>query len=1075
MKQKLFSFVLLCLGLFQLTYGQERRISGKVTEADGKGLPGVSIVVSGTSNGTQSDGQGNYSIAVPADARTLTFSYIGFKSITEPINGRNTIDVVLSADASELSEVVVTGYGTQKRQEFTGSAASVRGDVIKSMPIQSFGQGLTGQATGVNVVQPNGLLNNPPVIRVRGLSSLSLSSFPLVVVDGIPITSDNVTQFEGANLNATVNNPLGDINPADIESMDILKDAASAAIYGSRAAAGVLVITTKKGREGKTSVTYDGWVGNTKAVRLQDVLNAEQYVAHKNAALANALAINPNAVPPAQRDAEGRGFFLQYNDDGSVVDTRWYDEIFRSAWQQNHNLTISGGTQKTKYYFSAGLADQDGFLKANNFKRKSGRMNIDHQATNWLNLRANVNYTNTQNNAPNSGSNDGGAYTTSGLGRIAIAQVPNVRPFNPDGSYNIEGNAIGRGANLIPAQFPNPYPLIDLDRNSSETNRLLANLGATIKLAEGLNLRTTYSWDLRNIENQRFWNPIQGDGVGSTGHAFNNKIRSENWNWVNTLTYDKTFNGVHNLSLLVGSDAQKRSDRAWGGQRSNLADPFYDQYQGIFLVNTAGGNWVNEVAYEAYLGSVSYNYDNKYYISGNFRRDGNSALSPDNRWGSFGGASVGYTISNEEFFKNSSLSNTISNFRLKGSWGRVGNGNLNNLYGSYNLYQTGIYGGVSRNYYIQAGNNDLKWETSTQLNIGLDLGFFNNRLNLEANYYNKDIDNMILAVPQAPSKGIPAPVTADENTILLNVGSMYNRGFEFNINATPIDKGDFTWTTSLNFSTLKNRVTSLVDENTPLLAYTSSLELTSITRVGYAAASIYGVKSAGVNPENGRRIFETRDGVRVQYLHGGEQFVDANGNTFRTSYTYLDGTPATGVNIANEQQILGNTIPTWFGGFNNNFRYKAFDLGLIFTFSGGNYIYNGSRAGLLDQRVWNNSTEVLDAWTPENTGSKIPRAVYGDNVSNGSSFLISDNVEKGDFLRLQNISLGYSLPKHLFGNSGIQSLRVYGSAQNLFIITGYRGVDPEISSNGNQNLSSGIERNSIPQARTFTMGLTVGF
>ncbi|QNL50841.1 TonB-dependent receptor [Olivibacter sp. SDN3] len=1075
MKQKLLSFFLVCTMLLGVVYAQERRISGKVTEENGSGLPGVSVVVTGTTSGTQTDNEGNYSISVPADARTLTFSYIGYRSITEEIGGESTVNVTLSLDASELSEVIVTGYGTQRRQEFTGSASSVRGDVIKSMPIQSFGQGLTGQATGVNVVQPNGLLNNPPVIRVRGLSSLSLSSFPLVVVDGIPITTDNVTQRDGANLNSATNNPLGDINPADIESMDILKDAASAAIYGSRAAAGVLVITTKKGKQGRTNVTYDGWIGNTQAIRLQDVLNAEQYVAHKNTALANALAINPNAVPANQRDEEGRAFFLDYYDDGSLVDTRWYDEVYRSAWQQNHNLTVSGGTEKTKYYFSAGLTDQNGFLKANTFKRKSARMNIDHQATDWLNLMANVNYTNAQNNAPNSGSIDGGAYASSGLGRIAMSQMPNVRPFNSDGSYAMESNAIHRGANLVPAQWSNPYPLIDLDRNSSETSRLLANLGATLKLAEGLNFRTTFSWDLRNIENKRFWNPLQGDGWSSTGQAFNNNIRSENWNWVNTLTYDKTFADVHNLSLLIGSDAQKRRDDAWGANRAQLADPFYDQFQGVFLQNTPGGNFIDEIAYEAYLGSVSYNYDNKYYISANYRRDGNSALSPNNRWGNFGGASVGYTISNEEFFKNSNLANTMSNLRLKASWGRVGNGNLNNFYGAYNLYQSGIYGGVSRNYYIQAGNEDLKWETSTQMNIGLDVGFFNNRLNLEANWYNKDIDNMILGVPQSPSKGIPNPVTENENTILMNVGSMYNRGFEFNINATPIDRGDFTWTTSLNFSTLKNEVTSLVDESTPLLAYTSGLELTSITSVGYSAASIFGVKTVGVNPENGRRIFETVDGRQVQYLHGGEEFVDANGNTFRASYTNLDGTPASGVNIATEQQILGNTIPTWFGGFNNNFRYKAFDLGLIFTFSGGNYIYNGTRAGLLDQRVWNNSTEVLNAWTPENTGSSIPRAVYGDNVSNGSSFLISEHVEKGDFLRLQNISLGYTLPTRLFGNSGIQSVRVYGSAQNLFLITGYSGVDPEISSNGNQNLSSGIERNSVPQARTFTMGLTVGF
>ena len=486
-----------------------------------------------------------------------------------------------------------------------------------------------------------------------------------------------------------------------------------------------------------------------------------------------------------------------------------------------------------------------------------------------------------------------------------------------------------------------------------------------------------------------------------------------------------------------------------------MADFFFTDFQGNFGTNLAAGNSISQVAYEAYLGSVSYNYAGKYFLSANYRRDGNSALSADNRWGNFGGVSAGWTISEEGFFKGSSLSNVMTSLRLKASWGRVGNGNLSSAYGSYSTFSSSLYGAAPTLAFNQAGNKDLKWETSEQTNIGLDVSFMNDRITLEANYYNKNIDNLILDVPQAPSKGIPG------NTILSNVGSMYNKGVELGITAVPINKGSFSWTTNLNFSTNKNMVTSLVDDNTPILTNTSGLEATNITKVGYSAAQVYGVKTAGVNPVNGRRIFVKTDGTQVQYQHLGGV----------NAWTLLNGTATT--SPSNQQQILGNTLPTWYGGFNNNFKYGNFDLALNFTFSGGNYIYNGSRAGLLDQRVWNNSVEVLNAWKTEGQITNIPRAVYSDNISNGSSFLISENLEKGDFLRLQTATLGYRFPTSIFGKTGITGLRLYAQVNNAFLLTKYSGVDPEISTNGDSNLASGIERNSIPQARAFTFGLNL--
>lgn len=1031
---------------------QVRQVSGKVTGSeDGGALPGVSVSIKGTSRGVTTDNAGNYKLSVN-DGASLVFSFVGYSTQTVSVGNRSVIDVVLSADNQQLNEVVVVGYGVQKRQEFTGSASTIKSAVIAERPVQSFSQGLTGQAAGVNITQPNGLLNNPPVIRVRGLSSLSLSSFPLVVIDGIPISTDNVSA------NSTTNNPLADINPSDIESIDVLKDAASAAIYGSRAGAGVLLITTKRGKAGKAKVNFESWAGVSQAVRLPDVLNAQQYMDHKNMAIQNALALNPNAVAASQRNAQNQSFLPNYNPDGSLIDTDWYDIVYRKGVSQNHNMTVSGGTDKTNYFFSAGYSNQNGFLQNNSFDRRSARFNMDHQATSWLKLTGNINFSNTFNKAPMSGSNAGGAFNTSGLGRIAVAQVPNLPAYLPDGSYNLENNTVGRLNNLLPAQFPNPAVVRDLDKITSENTRVIANLGAEIKLAKGLIAKTSYSWDRRNTENIRFYNPFNGDGWATKGDAYNNTARSDNWNWINTLSYNLTLAEKHNFSFVAGSDVQKTRVLNWGAQRQGLADFFFTDFQGNYGTNLAAGNGIYQVAYEAYFGTMSYNYKGKYYLSGNFRRDGNSALSVDNRWGNFGGVSGGWTLSEEEFFKKSSLANTISSARIKASWGKVGNGNVPNAYGSYSTFASGLYGAVPTLAFDQAGNKDLKWETSTQTNVGLDLSFLNDRITVEANYYYKDIDNLILNVPQAPSKGIPG------NSILANVGSMYNKGVELAVTATPINRGGFSWTTNLNFATNENMVTSLVDENTPILTATSGLEVTSITKVGYSAAQIYGVKTAGVNPANGRRIFLTRDGTQVQYLHQG----GVNAWTF-----VADGKPT--VSPSSQQQILGNTLPTWYGGFNNTFKYKGFDLVLNFTYSGGNYIYNGSKAGLRDQRVWNNSVDVLNSWKKEGDITEIPRAIYGDNVSNGSSFLIDANIEKGDFLRLQTATLGYKLPSNVFGKSGISGARIYVQSNNLFLLTKYTGVDPEISSNGDSNLASGIERNSIPQGRTFTVGFNLNF
>jgi len=1049
---KILLFLLAMLPLSQVI-AQNSRVSGKITDSDGSPLPGVTVLVKGTSLGTASDTEGNYNLEA-SSAGTLVFSFIGYVSKEVLVGNKTTINVTMTTDAKQLSEVVVVGYGTQTKAEFTGSAASVSGEKLKDMPVQSFDQGLAGRATGVSIAQPNGVLNNAPVIRIRGVNSISLSSYPLIVVDGIPINSGEVS----ASSNVP-NNPLGDINPADIESIDVLKDAASTSIYGSRAAAGVLLITTKRGKAGKPKVTYEGWAGATKATRLPDMLNAEQFMMIKNEAVLNAKILGGNANNP---NVASELFFPTYNADGTMVNTNWYAHVYQTGVSQNHSLSISGGSESTTYYFSANVSDQEGILQKNEFKRRAARFNIDHKMTSWLRFTGSLNYNNSLNASPNSGSLEGNAFGLVGAARLAWLTAPNVYAINPDGTYNMSTtNTMGMGNNQVVSNFYNPIPLIELNRFTSENDRIIGNFGATLQLMKGLDFRTNYAIDRLKTENISFQSPVHGGGFASNGIAANVNALRNNWNWTNTLSYQKSFLADHNISLLLGYDVQKFNNSAWGASRSQGTDPFFDEYQGNWGAITSTGSSLSERAYVSTFSRVNYDFAKKYFLTLNFRRDGNSALGGDKKYGNFGGVSGGWALSEESFYKNSPVSDVASSLKLRASWGRVGNGNLPSAYGSLVLYNASLYGSAATWNFNQAGNSDLGWETSDQTNIGADFGFLNDRIRVDATYFYNDVNGLILSAPQAPSKGIPS------NSILMNVGSMYNQGFELGINANVLNRGKLSWNTTLNYTSIKNKVTELAAGNSDIIGTTSTAaEATNITRVGYSVGSLYGAKTNGVNPATGQRVFINKNGERVQYSH-----VVASGGS---RWTYLDGSPAPAI-TASDYYLLGNALPTWYGGFENTFRYGSLDLAFNFTYSGGNYVMNGTKATLRDQRFWNNSTEVLERWTTEGQVTDVPRVVYGDLLSNGSSWPISENMEKGDFLRLQTASIGYRVPVTRFGKTGISSLRVYGQVFNAFLITKYTGTDPEISVNGNTNTTPGVEKNSLPQGRTFTLGINLGF
>jgi TonB-linked SusC/RagA family outer membrane protein len=1028
-----------------------------VDERTKEPIIGAIVLIKSTTTGASTDVKGEFEIKASKKLPlTLSVSLVGYR--TQEIDVYDTeepVYVTLSEDLNRLNEVVVVGYGTQSKKVFSGAAARVNGDVIKELPVQSFDQALSGRAAGVSISQPNGLLNNPPVIRIRGVNSISLSSYPLVVIDGVPVSTGNISTTTDVP-----NNPLADINPSDIESIDVLKDAASTSIYGSRAAAGVLLITTKRGKSGKAKANYEGWVGVTNATRLPKLLNAQQYMDIKNEAVLNSKILSGNAN---NDNVSSQLFFPSYNADGSLVDTKWYDYIYRTAVSHNHALTLSGGTEKTTYYFSANYSNQEGFLVNNDFQRKGIRFNVDHEVTKWLKIKGNGSYNTSHNQAYSSGSLQGSSQFLIGAARMAISLPANISPYNEDGSYNLSSTGqIGMGNNKASSTLYNPLALFEYSRSTSDNDRFLGGLSANVKLSKHLEFNTSYAIDRLKTETISFLSSKLGSsGYSNGGSVTNVSALRNNETFTNTLNYDQVFNNRHHVSALLGTDLQKNKVNIWGVSASKASDEFFENYQGGWSNYTASNNSLGERSFFSYFSRLSYDLDAKYLFTVNLRRDGNSALAVGHKYGNFGGVSAGWVLSQEKFFKKSALGKVFDELKLNASWGRVGNGNLTNNYGSYDLFSSSLYGTASTWAISQSGNPELSWETSDQTNIGINAELLKKRLSVELAYFNNNVNGLILDTPQSPSKGIPG------NSILTNIGSMYNRGIELTLNASLIQKKEFSWDVSFNFTGIKNKVTQLAGDNADIIGYThTSANANNVTRVGYSVGSLYGAKTAGVNPENGRRIFVNAKGEKVQYSS-----VVAPGES---NWTYLDGTTAPAIGVS-DYYLIGSALPKWYGGLVSNLKYKNWDLTLNFTYAGGNYVMNGTKATLREQTFYNNYTGILDRWTTPGQVTDIPRLVYNDIISNGTSFPISANAEKADFLRLQNVLLAYRIPANLLSRLNLSSARIYAQVSNAFLLTKYSGTDPESSVNGNSNTTPGIERNSLGQGRTFTLGINLGF
>lgn len=1044
------SIIIFCLMAWTSNGQEEIQIKGKVMDAlNHFGIESANVQLYGSNRATATNVLGEFSLLIPNTFPcTLSVSYIGFATQEIELQGDAPLMVFLEEIQKELDEVVIeSGYSVQKKREFSGSVSNIDRKQLMCRPALSFDQLLGAQTPGIDLIQPTSVLNNTPIIRIRGINTITSGLFPLVVVDGVSVFVGSIGGLIG-------NNPLSDINPSDIQSIDILKDASAAAIYGSRAANGVMVIRTRQGKKGRVKVNYDTWLSRSTPYNLPKLLNAEDYTMIKNEAM-----VNSGREP---------GYHLMYNPDGSVVNTNWYDVAYRPGYSHNQNISISGANNSTNYFFSTGYTYQNSFIRYNSYERYSTRFNLDNQTTSWLKLGGNAAYSQGLNTGPNTGAITSNTLSSSSynseyitnepLGRMTYVLPPNVPVYNADGSYAYQNRtSVGYGANN-PATIGtiNAYNLAmvqKLDVTTSQNNTLIGSVFAEAKITPKLTFKTSLGINLLQNEYQSFLNPLHGGGASANGVATNSTTRYDRSDWINTLQYQTNVRSDHSLSVLLGYEQIKTEINGWGAQRSNITDLNYTNYQGGYINISPYGNIAEENALISYFSNINYAFNKTYLLSINARRDGLSALAEGNKFGNFGGLSLGWVISNETFYSNSIFSTITDHLKFRASYGIVGNSEIGN-YPAIGAYTSNTYGGSPTLNYAQSANPDLKWETSTKLNLGFDGTLLKERLGVSFDFFRNEIKDLILKAPQALSAGIPG------NYININVGSMYNTGIELALYGNLINKSDFKWDFNFSFSTLKNKVTSLISD-----VYVPSIfGVQNMTREGYSIGSIFAVPTKGVNPDNGLMVFINNAGEEVQYNHIGTP-----------RWTYLDGTPAPAIDNYRDGKIQGPSLPTFYGGITNTFSYKNFDLSIHLSYVGGNKLYNGTRATNSDQRYFNNGEFIKERWTKPGQITEIQKLYYGDNVSAGFSFAATSKVENGDYLKLKSITLGYNLPVNQGLLKGkVSSVRFYVQGINLYTLTEYRGSDPEVSINGN-SIHSGKDQNVSPNAQTLSIGMNIGF
>ncbi len=1035
----------------------EVEITGKVTDETGENLPGVNVIVKGTSLGSVTDVQGNYKLEAPDENSILVFSSVGYLEEEITIRNQTVIDLTMVLDITALEEVVVVGYGDQAKALLTNAVSTVTADQLADRAVVSFAEALAGQVAGVQIQQTSGAPGSGPVIKIRGVGSISGGGLPLYVVDGIPI--DNVistASVMGGNSRQQPQNPMASINPNDIESISILKDASSTAIYGSRGSNGVIIITTKKGVAGKAKISFNISQGMQTVAHKIDMMNTAEWVNMEtdrlNWSWVNYGGPNPIRNLDDPNSVRTPGFMIpdEFSNPSSLLDTDWQDEMFRVAPMTTVSLSASGGSEKARYYISGDYVNQEGVIINSGFQKFSLRANLDADLSSRVRVGLYITPTFSISRMTRAGGESGNV-------RDALKTSPVFGAYKADGTYDFQGPLYNYDG--VPGDidfFDNPIATtIESDLDFKQF-RVLVSAFLVVDITDDLIFKTTISSDI-NYFSQDSFTPSTVGRPGTiivSGYA----TGSSNISWVNenTLTYTKTFNDNHNVSVLGGFTAQ----------RSQF------EYHDIFStgfpndqVRTLNAGVVNSAtqrksawALASFLARATYDYKRKYMVNATIRQDGSSRFGNDTKWGTFPSIAVGWRVSEEAFLSNSSL---ISHMKIRASYGSTGSMDIPD-FGSF-----GLIG--ANNYILGTGNGSivnglaqntisnplLSWEETKELDIGFELGLFNDRVYLNADYYNSLTTGLLL--------NVPIPLTNGFNTALQNIGSVRNKGLELLIETRNF-VGDFSWNTSFNISFNENVVESLGITDTPIVVAPRNFfnELAYTTRVGEPVGSFYGYIAEGVYMT---QADADADETKFNDLVGAGdmKFRDVNGP---------DGNGPDGVLDFYDQGVIGNNLPDFIYGFTSNMTFKGFDFSFTLQGVEGMTVLNGNKRGAYrwisgqGRDYWKSEAEPGDGWTPK------PGGVI-QNYNTVSTWWLED----ASFLRIKNMTLGYTLPKSLFKGK-IDRFRIYANAQNLYTFTKYALFNPEVNSgegDSYRQLTPGLDFGTYPIARTITLGLNVQF
>lgn len=1067
MKGKLFSCLILMFLSISMV-AQKVPVSGTVSDQTGPVI-GASVIEKGTTNGTMTDNDGHFTLTVSKGA-VIEISSIGYKTQEITVGAQTNFTVTLSEDNEFLDEVVVVGYGSMKKSDLAGASVSMKESDLKGSIISSLDQSLQGRAAGVTAVTTSGAPGSSSSIRVRGQATINANAEPLYVIDGVIVQGGGNTGADFGLGDALGNgkvstiSPLSTINPADIVSMEILKDASATAIYGAQGANGVVLITTKHGKSGEAKFSYDGMVAMSRqAVRL-NMMNLREYAQYYNEMVeeGDIYETNPYYATPSLL---GKG-------------TNWQDEIFRTAWQHQHQLSAQGGSDKVQYYVSGSYMDQQGTIIGSNFNRFSVRTNLDAQLKKWLKLGVNATYAITNDNLKLADSNQGLIY-------YSLTTIPDIPVYDVNGNYS---STIREGYTS-----PNPVALAMMDEILLKRKKLSGNIYAELTPIKHITWRTELGFDMGESDANRYKPMIDlGGWVRSQNSISYQKNSNYFWQLKNYLTYANQW-GKHSVTAMVGQECWESRWNYLSGSNTDLpSDEVHNVALATGTPSISSGFGSSSMA--SFFTRETYNYGDRYLGTYTYRYDGSSNFGPKNRWAGFHSVALAWRFSNEKFFE--PVKKVIDNGKLRLGWGQTGNSSIGSYaWGAAISRMPSALGMGFRPSNIP--NTSIRWESQEQYNVGLDLGFFNGRLNLTVDAYYKRSDDMLMSMQLPSYMGTQGNGSSKLNAPKGNYGSIENKGLEITLDAHPVQLKNFSWDSNFQISFNKNKLLSLSDtENATLVGYGQWGDVVCVSEIGKPLYNFYGYKVEGVYKD----LDDIQNSAKpAKYPSDG---VFSRGNTVWVGDIKYKDVDENGVIDERDRTDIGSPLPKFTFGWTNTFRYKNLDLSIFLNGSYGNKVMNYNSLTLTHMNsTWTNQLQSvvskrarlepidptivyadgskwydhIDNVRVKNPGTKIPHTSINDPNDNDR---ISDRyVEDGSFLRIKNITLGYTFPKALLNKAKIENLRVYVNIQNLYTFTKYTGYDPEVgaSTQDSTGLTYGLDNGRYPSPAMYSFGLNITF